>query len=95
MNDKIESYIEEILRTTLVLDDGTRLKPIYIDWSKLSPEQRELTLAKIKQVSIEELKGLQPGQRLRLEFNDIPDDLEDMLTSLGGEGNPEFEWAEN
>jgi hypothetical protein len=86
-------YLDHVLPTTLVLDDGTRLKHLYIPWRGLNPWQREMVVARLKQALIAEVKG-GGWKRLRLEFNEIPAELEQMLVELFGRGNPDVEWAE-
>jgi len=93
-NDELQSYLSQVLTTTFILDDGTRLKPIYIQWKDLSPEQTQVALAAIKRVVTEELKNLSAGSRLRLEFNEIPDELDEMLAGIAGRDNKEFEWTQ-
>jgi hypothetical protein len=94
MNAEFEAFLAELLATTLVLDDGTKLKPIYLEWDDLNSEERDLALGKIKQMIIEEVKKLRAGEKLRLEFSSIPDDLDEMLTSVAGKGSSEVEWTE-
>jgi hypothetical protein len=93
-DDEIEQYLATILATTLILKDGTRLKPVFIEWGDLTPQQRDLTIQRIKQVAVAELKKLENGQRLRLEFDHIPDELEGMLRDLASPDQESFEWAE-
>lgn len=86
-------YLDHILPTTLVLDDGTRVKHLYIPWRDLTPWQREMVLERLKQALIAEVKR-EGWTRLRLEFNEIPEELEQMLVELFGSGNPDVEWEE-
>jgi hypothetical protein len=89
----LEQHLATILATTLVLTDGTRLKPIVIDWNDLTPEQRDLALEMIQVVATAELKRLARGKRLRLEFNHVPDELERMLRGLAPPDEDRLEWA--
>lgn len=86
-------YLDNVLPTTLVLDDDTRLKRLYIPWRHLSGAQREMTLARLKQALIAEVKR-GGWKRLRLEFNEIPAELEQMLLEVFGSDNPDVEWVE-
>jgi hypothetical protein len=86
-------YLDHVLPTTLVLDDGTRLKHLYIPWRNLSGAQREMTLARLKQALIAEVKR-GGWKRLRLEFNEIPAELAQMLLEVFGSDNPDVEWVE-
>ena len=86
-------YLDNVLPTTLVLDDGTRLKHLYIPWRHLSSAQREMTLARLKQALIAEVKR-GGWKRLRLEFNELPAELEQMLLEVFGSDNPDVEWVE-
>lgn len=86
-------YLDNVLPTTLVLDDGTRLKHLYIPWRDLSGAQREMTLARLKQALIAEVKR-GGWKRLRLEFNEIPAELAQMLLEVFGSDNPAVEWVE-
>jgi len=90
---EVQAYLQQALATTLVLTDGTRVKPISIPWDDLTARQRQMALEAIRQAAIAEIK--RPGrQRIRFEFNAIPDDLDQMLADLAGRDNPDFEWAE-
>ncbi len=92
-DEQVWEYLQHALATTLVLKDGTRVKPIVIPWADLTPRQREMVLAAIRQAAVAELKRSQ-GHRIRLEFNAIPDDLDRMLADLAGRDNPHFVWVE-
>ncbi|GIV82921.1 MAG: hypothetical protein KatS3mg051_2275 [Anaerolineae bacterium] len=86
-------YLDHVLPATLVLDDGARLKRLYIPWRHLSGAQREMTLARLKQALIAEVKR-GGWKRLRLEFNELPAELEQMLLEVFGSDNPDVEWVE-
>lgn len=92
-DDQVQAYLQHALATTLVLKDGTRVKPIYIPWDDLTPKQRQMALAAIRQAAMAEIKRSK-GNRIRLEFNAIPDDLDRMLADLAGRDNPHFVWVE-
>lgn len=92
-DDQLILYLEHALPTTLVLEDGTRLKHLYIPWRGLSGAQREMVLERLRQVLIAEVKR-GGWKRLRLEFNEIPPELEQMLLDLFGSDNPDVEWVE-
>jgi hypothetical protein len=52
-----------------------------------------MALEAIKQAAIAEIR--RPGrQRIRFEFNAIPDELDQLLADLAGRDNPDFAWAE-
>jgi hypothetical protein len=90
---EVQAYLQQALATTLVLTDGTRVKPVFIPWEELTPGQRQMALEAIKQAAIAEIR--RPGrQRIRFEFNAIPDDLDQLLADLAGRDNPDFAWAE-
>jgi hypothetical protein len=90
---EVRAYLQQALATTLVLTDGTRVKPVFIPWEELTPGQRQMALEAIRQAAIAEIR--RPGrQRIRFEFNAIPDELDQMLADLAGRDNPDFEWAE-
>jgi len=86
-------YLKQILGVTLVLDDGTRVKHISIPWEVLTPEQRQMAVEAIRQAAVEEVKQA-GGKRVRLEFNQIPDELDQALAEFAGRDNPDFEWVE-
>ncbi|NLF10246.1 MAG: hypothetical protein GX597_00485, partial [Anaerolineaceae bacterium] len=92
-NEELQEYLQQILSTTLVLKDGTRVKPIYIEWVFLTPEQRQIVLSFIKQAAVSEIRE-HGGARIRFEFNEIPDDLERMMTNLVGVNNPDFTYVQ-
>lgn len=90
---EVQSFLDQILATTFVLNDGTRVKPIYIPWDELTPRQRAMALEAVKEAAIAEIR--RPGRkRIRFEFDQIPDDLDRMLADLAGRDNPDFEWVE-
>jgi hypothetical protein len=90
---EVQEYLQQALAVTLVLTDGTRVKPIYIPWADLTLRQRQMALEAIKQAAIAEIK--RPGRkRIRFEFNEIPDELDHMLADLVGRDNPDFEWVQ-
>lgn len=93
-NADLANYLECLLGTTLVLDDGTRIKSVILEWRALTDEQRTSAVEAIRHAAVQELKKLSSRSRLRFEFNEIPEDLEAMLNSLGGSESPDFEWAE-
>ena len=90
-DSEAESYLRQLLATTLVLDDGTRVKPIYIPWEALTANQRQIALAAIKHAAISEIKRPE-RKRIVFEFNEIPQDLDQMMADLVGRDNPDFEW---
>ena len=90
---EVQAYLQQALATTLVLTDGTRVKPISIPWDDLTPKQQQMALEAIRQAAIAEIK--RPGRkRIRFEFNEIPDELEQMIADLVGWDNPDFEWVQ-
>ena len=90
---ELAAYLKQILGVTLVLDDGTRVKPISIPWEALTPEQRQMAVEAIRQAAVEEVKQA-GGKKVRLEFNEIPDELDQALAEFAGRDNPHFEWVE-
>ena len=89
----LAAYLKHILGVTLVLDDGTRVKHLYIPWETLTPEQRQMAVEAIRQAAVEEVKRA-GGKKVRLEFNEIPDELDQALAELAGRDNPALEWVE-
>jgi hypothetical protein len=92
-DEDLKEYLQQILGTTITLKDGTRVKPIYIEWALLTPEQRQIALSFIKQAAISEI-GRQRSARIRFEFNEIPADLDHMMRDLVGVNNPGFVYAQ-
>jgi len=92
-DDDFGAYLQEILATTLVLKDGTRVKPIYVRWALLTPSQRKMALAFVKDTAISEIRQHRRA-RLRFEFNELPDDLDRMMRDLVGEDNPGFVYTQ-
>ena len=43
-NQELIESLKQAFDTTFALDDGTRVKSIYLPWSELKPEERELAL---------------------------------------------------
>ena len=93
-DEELKDYIESMFETTLALKDGTRIKSLYIEWDDLTAHQRQLAIQMIKHAAINELKRLQKNERLRFEFNEIPDELEEMFTDLCGPDNEDVEWVQ-
>lgn len=87
-------YLDQALNTTITLDDGTRIKPIYIHWSSLSLSEQQVALQKIRQAAVEEIKQSEGTRRVRFEFNEIPNELHQMLLSLVESENGDLEWVE-
>jgi hypothetical protein len=75
-------YLKEMLGTTLVLTDGTRVKHLLLEWTALSPRQQRRAVEIIKNIVDLELRQIGDTARLRLEFNEIPDDLDEALRGL-------------
>lgn len=70
-----------------MLDQRTPTPSAY--WATLTMDVEAVILP----AAIAELK--RPGrQRIRFEFNAIPDELEQLLADLAGRGNPDVAWAE-
>lgn len=92
-NEELQEYLHQILSTTLVLKDGTRAKPIYIEWDLLTPEQRQIALSFVRQAAISEIRQ-QGSAPIRFEFNEIPDDLDRMMQDLVGVNNPDFMYVQ-
>lgn len=92
-DESVQVYMQEMLRTTLVLKDGTRVKPVSVPWEVLTPVQQQIALDAIKTAAIAEIREHR-DKRIRFEFNTIPDELDQMLVELAGWDNPGFEWEE-
>lgn len=86
-------YLTHALSTTLVLDDGTRVKPIYIPWEGLTDHQRDMALNAIKHATVSELKRAKGG-RIRLEFNEVPELLERLLKDIAQQNRGKLEWQQ-
>jgi hypothetical protein len=89
----LQKYLEIMLSTTFILDDGTRVKAIFINWNDFTSSQVALVLDKIRDTCIQELKELGERSTLLLEFNEIPRELDEMLTNLVGADNPDIRWV--
>ncbi len=92
-DESVRVYMEEMLRTTLLLKDGMRVKVVPVPWEALTPAQRQIALDAIKAAAIAEIREHR-DKRIRFEFNAIPDELDQMLADLAGRDNPDFEWVE-
>jgi hypothetical protein len=92
-DEDLKVYLQQILSSTLTLKDGTRVKPIYIEWDLLTPEQRQIALSFVKQAAISEIRE-QRSTRIRFEFNEIPTDLDRMMRDLVGVNSPSFAYAQ-
>ncbi len=89
----VQIYMQEILGTTLLLDDGTRVKPVAVPWEALTPVQVEIALTAIKAVAIDEIRQHR-DQRIRFEFNELPEALDALMADLVGRDNPDFEYVQ-
>ncbi|MBV1800635.1 hypothetical protein [Siccirubricoccus sp. G192] len=94
-DDGFQVYLSEMLATTFVLTEGVRLKPVFIEWSGLTKRQQTLALARVRQVCTDEVRALPSGSRLHVEFNEMTDDLHQLLIEVAGENNPDFTWSIN
>lgn len=91
--DEVQAYLELMLGTTLTLDDGTRVKPISVPWTDFTDSQRQMAIQTIWRIVEEELKHVRSGGRVRFEFNEIPDELHQMLLSIVENECTTFEWV--
>ncbi len=89
----VQIYMQEILGTTLLLDDGTRVKPVAVPWEALTPVQVEIAVTAIKAVAIDEICQHR-DQRIRFEFNELPEALDALMADLVGRDNPDFEYVQ-
>ncbi len=92
-DEEFRSYLKEMLGVTLTLDDGVRVKPIYIEWNALTSPQRQMALDAIKAAAIAEIRQHR-DQRICFEFNALPDELDQMMAALVGRDNPDFEYVQ-
>lgn len=90
---ELQRYLKNMLGTTLLLDDGTRVKPVYIEWDALSDRQRQMALTAVKSAAIAEIR-LHRDSPIRFEFNAMPDDLKALMVDLVGEDNPDFVYVQ-
>jgi hypothetical protein len=93
-DEELKEYLESILETTLALNDGTRVKTLYIEWEGLTANQRQLAIEIIKYAAISELNQLRDNERLRFEFNEIPGELEEMFLSISDADNEDIQWIQ-
>lgn len=92
-DESVLVYMQEILRTTLLLKDGTRVKPVSVPWEVLTPAQQQIALDAIRVAAIAEIREHR-NRRIRFEFNVISEELDQMLADLAGRDNPGFEWVQ-
>jgi hypothetical protein len=78
---------------TLIIDGQTRLKTLPLKWSDYDRTERSILIDELRQLCITELKKRSSSFSVRLEFSEVPRQLEDMLIDLGGDENPEFTWG--
>jgi len=91
--EELRAYLKQMLGVTLLLGDGTRVKPIYIEWDTLTYPQRQVALDAIKAAAIAEIRQHR-DKPIRFEFNALPDDLDQMMADLVGRDNPDFEYLQ-
>ena len=91
-DEDLKDYLQQAFSLTLTLDDGTRVKPIHVDWDILTSHQRTIALSFIKAVAISEITEHRDVPIL-FEFNELPDDLEQMMVNLVGASNPDFAYT--
>lgn len=90
---ELRSYLENMLATTLLLGDGTRVKPVYVQWDRLTDRQRQMALAAIRSAAITEIREHR-NSPIRFEFNALPEDLNALMADLVGQDNPDFVYAQ-
>lgn len=90
---ELRSYLKNILSTTLLLKDGTRVKPVYVQWDKLTDRQRQMALAAIRSAAIAEIREHR-NSPIRFEFNALPEDLNALMADLMGQDNPDFVYVQ-
>jgi hypothetical protein len=81
----------ELLATTLVLNDGRRVKVLPLEWSGLRGTHRRVALASIREAAQAELRQ-HPGARVHFEFSDVPDELRVLMAELT-EAHPQLSYA--
>lgn len=82
--EEFQAGLAQLLRTTLLLEDGMRVKVVYLEWRKLTAEQSRLAVAMIRDTAQAELAG-HPLVPIRFEFNEIPPDLNTVMDQLSQE----------
>lgn len=81
---KFRTELANLLQTTLVLDDGQRVKPLYLEWDKLSDAHRRVALLLIREAVETELSAY-PDALVHLEFlgcSPLPAEISDLCDAL-------------
>ena len=92
-DESVRAYMQEILGTTLLVKDGTRVKPIPVPWDVLTPTQEQIALDMIKAAAVHEIRQHR-DQRIRFEFDELPEALDALMADLVGRDNPDFEYVQ-
>lgn len=90
---ELQTYLRQVVGTTFVLDNNTRLKVIHIPWAEVGEAERDTALTTIRAMLAEEISA-HPKAQFKFELNEIPPELERILKELAGRHKAGVEWTQ-
>ena len=94
VHPELHDYLRQTMRTTLVLNDGTRLKVLYIPWEQMNTTEKGVAITAIRNELYEEMKRHGEVKSWRVEINEMPAELAWMLEELARKEMVKLEWVE-
>ncbi len=94
VHPELHDYLRQAMRTTLVLNDGTRLKVLYIPWEQMNTTEKGVAITAIRNELYEEMKRHGEVKSWRVEINEMPAELAWMLEELARKEGVKLEWVE-
>jgi hypothetical protein len=85
--DEFQEDIRELLSTVIVLDNGLRVLMLPLAWSELDETRQTITHRHLLHVVQSQLTE-HPGSRVRIELEELPADLQQLLASTFPAGGP-------
>ncbi len=78
---EFRASVAELLKTTLVLTDGRRVKVLYLAWAQLPEAYRQAGLAIVREAAMAEVAA-HPEALIHFEFSELPANLEALMDGL-------------
>jgi hypothetical protein len=85
--DVFQDEVRALLSNAIVLDTGLRVLMVPLAWSELNETQQTIVYQNLLQV-VRFLLAEHPGSRIRVEFEEMPADLQQLLATTYPAGGP-------
>jgi hypothetical protein len=85
--DEFQEDVRELLSTAIVLDTGLRVLMLPLAWSELDKDHQTIAFRHLL-YAVESQLDEHPGSRVRIEFEEIPEDLQEILAATYPAGGP-------